>query len=561
MVLDGFTIMGGHADGDEAIVTNVRGAGIFTYGPIELNNCRFTQNYASLFGGGAYYREATSAGANILNCTFEKNACGHSGGGLIAGLSHDMTIDNCSFVDNNAGNSGAGIYIAAENVSITNSSFTSNICSEFGGGVQILDSFTDNVVTIGNCLFDNNEATYGGGMYFQTVGTNALCTISSSTFSNNTAASTTVGAYGGGLEMMFADNNEGTANEGATIIEDCQFINNTSTGNGGGVSLINGSTGSGNSYMVRNCHIEGNSAVYNAGGLLGYQTSDSDLSMTVSHSTFVNNNSSYALAMGFVSLASLNAIMNVDNCSFDEHSGFNPIATIINQNVSAEFTNCTINGSAPGIAGIEVTDIKLRNNIINTSEFSSVLSLDTETENQFTSLGGNLFSDAAASAWALAEDQQNANPAFEVGTLQLSQSSPAVDAGILSDDVADFDLAGNDRIQGSCIDIGAYESSHDAGTTCLSVSVKEEIVSSSAMEVFPNPATDVVNISLENDWKGTLSLRIVNILGQTVQSISIEKDSEFASWNLDANQFAKGTYKILLSNGTQVAVKTLVVIR
>ena len=488
MVLDGFTIIGGHADATGAALNNVRGGGLFSYGPMELNNCIFTQNYAD-FGGGAYYRDATSSGAHILNCTFEKNSCGVTGGGLISGLSNDMTVDNCTFIENTSGENGAGFSFYAKDLSITNSSFI-----------------------------------------------------------NNNAASSGL-AFGGGLDI----NSQENASE--VVVENCQFIGNTSSSYGGGISLRAGSN-SNITSIVKNCLIEENSAGTIGAGLY----SSGPLSMTISHITFTNNNNTSptapSLAMGLHS--SPTALTKVENCLFNEQSENSGATTVRVADMNIEFTNCTFNSNAVGITDItNSSNVKLQNNIINTPGFANVMS-DTP-ENQFTSLGGNLFSDAT-NTWALAEDQIGADPLFESGTFELSENSPAVDAGVLPDEVADADLAGNMRIQGGCIDIGAYESNYDAGIPCLSVGTKEDIVAASIIEIFPNPVSNIANITVENDWRGSLSLRVVTILGQTVHAISVEKDSEAALWNLDTTKLAKGTYRILLSNGHEMAVKTFVVI-
>ncbi|MCR4315666.1 MAG: right-handed parallel beta-helix repeat-containing protein, partial [Planctomycetes bacterium] len=51
----------------------------------------------------------------------------------------------------------------------------------------------------------------------------------------------------------------------------------------------------------------------------------------------------------------------------------------------------------------------------------------------------------------------NVDPEFVPGTIELSASSPAIDAGIFDPDSGDFDIFGSDRISGTDIDIGAAE--------------------------------------------------------------------------------------------------------
>jgi hypothetical protein len=38
-------------------------------------------------------------------------------------------------------------------------------------------------------------------------------------------------------------------------------------------------------------------------------------------------------------------------------------------------------------------------------------------------------------------------------------------------------------------------------------------VNSSLVEIYPNPVSDQLQISLENEWQGELQLQVVNALG------------------------------------------------
>ena len=104
---------------------------------ISVENCTFTRNTASVFGGGLYIitlSNATQHSYNIENCTFVENKANTAGGGL--GLS-------LLFGD---GASTSNV------VQVKDSTFTRNKAENLGGGVYILPgNFTENIFQM--CMF------------------------------------------------------------------------------------------------------------------------------------------------------------------------------------------------------------------------------------------------------------------------------------------------------------------------------------------------------------------------------------------------------------------------
>jgi parallel beta-helix repeat protein/predicted outer membrane repeat protein len=134
-VLDGFTVTGGYADGDNP---HYYGGGIYTNGSSPtLANCVFKENYAYWSGGGMFSGYSNSV---LTNCTFTGNTSTFGGG---------LRID--------AGSSYSGSYA----MTLTNCVFKGNSASDHGGGVY--NSYTDPVFT--HCTFTGNTAIVGGGMY------------------------------------------------------------------------------------------------------------------------------------------------------------------------------------------------------------------------------------------------------------------------------------------------------------------------------------------------------------------------------------------------------------
>lgn len=84
------------------------------------------------------------------------------------------------------------------------------------------------------------------------------------------------------------------------------------------------------------------------------------------------------------------------------------------------------------------------------------------------------------------------------------------------------------------------------------VGLEENILSSAS--VYPNPANDVINISLKNELANT-EVSIVDAMGRVVLNQSIEND--FVS--LDVANLENGIYFVKIANGDVVETKTVVI--
>lgn len=187
-VLDGFTIMGGNANGT---TPQDKGAGLYNdYGTPTITHCSFYDNFAADAGGVIYnYYSAP----HITNCTFFDNAASSFGGAIYNEYS-SATISGCTFLRNLAMNYGGG-GIANYNSSplITSCSFTQNQAEDGGGGIYNYSSSA----AISGCIFERNTARLdGGGMY------NYFCyslQVTNCSFSGNRAYE------GGGMKNFYAN--------------------------------------------------------------------------------------------------------------------------------------------------------------------------------------------------------------------------------------------------------------------------------------------------------------------------------------------------------------------
>ncbi|MFQ5591881.1 MAG: choice-of-anchor Q domain-containing protein, partial [Phycisphaerae bacterium] len=126
--LDGFMIVGGHADG---FGLDDRGGGLFNQlGSPSITNVIFLDNYAASDGGALYTNGATT----LLNCAFFGNYAGYDGGAVTA-VSGRPTFTNCVFDGNAAGHNGGALRHVAGNPLLTGCTLSANSAGVDGGGI------------------------------------------------------------------------------------------------------------------------------------------------------------------------------------------------------------------------------------------------------------------------------------------------------------------------------------------------------------------------------------------------------------------------------------------
>jgi hypothetical protein len=138
----------------------------------------------------------------------------------------------------------------------------------------------------------------------------------------------------------------------------------------------------------------------------------------------------------------------------------------------------------------------------------------------------------------------------------LSENSPCINAGTLDlpdhINLPDTDLAGNPRIQGSSIDIGAYEW-QGTGTTNDVIHASESMV----LNCYPNPFNPEIRINLSLSGSGFTTVNIYNIKGQKVKTImkgSAERGEYSFTWNGTddkGNRVTSGQYLVHASQDNE----------
>ncbi|MCB0844982.1 MAG: T9SS type A sorting domain-containing protein, partial [Bacteroidetes bacterium] len=245
--------------------------------------------------------------------------------------------------------------------------------------------------------------------------------------------------------------------------------------------------------------------------------------------------------------------LNVQNCLFAQHdSGQTVILTekttenILTNNTFADNEMPALNVKNSGI-------LQLRNNIIQSPNHPDI---EFETNGTITSLGGNLISDSSASQYLQVSDMEGADPEFKgegEHPYQIHFTSPAVDLGVFYQgfDPNRPDLAGNPRFQGIVVDAGAYESP-------FTTTIKDFREENDALNMYPVPLKTIATLTLTNNWKGEMTLKVFDTKGQQVLLEKLTKNLYQAEWEVDFGQLPRGNYHLLLSDGNHAITKAFV---
>ena len=214
VILDGFTITGGHASayGGGIKCTNLDNTN-------EIAHCIIRGNYAGDDGGGVYL---TSSSPTLSNCAIIGNQAGSMGGGLGLATSNAALID-CTISGNYASSDGGGLNISGSVPTLTNCIISGNEALLGGGAATSSTEFK-----LTNCIISGNKASSGGGGIYMHNYTEALV-LTNCTISENSS-----GLYGEQSVIKskncIFDNNHSYAislDDTLATISNCLFYNNS----------------------------------------------------------------------------------------------------------------------------------------------------------------------------------------------------------------------------------------------------------------------------------------------------------------------------------------------
>jgi len=363
-----------------------------------ISNNTISKNTATSSGGGIYC--TTNSNPIISNNTISYNKASSSsgGGGGIYCYQTNPTISNNTISYNTASSSyGGGIYSSSDSQTISNNTITNNSAT-YGGGIYC--STNNNIIS--NNIISNNWGGYGGGIY---CSSNSKPTISNNTLSYNSSG------RGGGI---YCDNSS------IPLIIKNKITNNTANNYGGGIYCYSSS-----SPTVSNNTITNNSASSNGGGI--YCTGSSP---HVFNNTISNNAATKGGALWCGSFS--NSICKNTIFWGNTASSSGSQVYLNDEGSDPKFYFCDVQGdsSAFGMNGILLYSGIYLNNI------------DTVPFFVLPTGGSGSTYNGLSAVWSL----QSGSSCIDTGTIDTTGLNlPATD------------LAGNPRIIGGRIDIGAYE--------------------------------------------------------------------------------------------------------
>lgn len=521
VVLDGFTVTGGNADGTEApsnqgSAVNIRNGVVkcipggptlrncifrnnwsLHHGAVNdhglasvIEDCTFRDNYSGEAGAGLLIH---SGSASVRRCVFENNVTAGNGGG--AWTSHDSdpscaaasepSFHDCVFKANRAF-LGAGLYNELNTVQLDNCSFEENFIQAAGGGGAGVYCLQSNV-EITECAFRGNQCACSGAMDGVFGGGAALyAKLSTISMADSVVEDNEGGTYGGGLFV---------GDSSMTIVR-TQFIDNYG-GYGGAMSVRLRDT---DVLGVRESHFQENIAttgagMYIAGGVVQIEQTD-----------FVNNIAGhragaigvfgdlvYANRCRFVGNRALSGggalhtgsaadFATFTNCLFAHNSSPVEGGAVHNVVGSPLFTNCTFAknsaGTTAGGVWIHSGNPTLQNCVLWDNEDSSgsgelaQLYLLADPPQDWIEPGSVSVRSSCVRGWSgtlpgpnnIGDDPLFFDPDGTdgvPGTLDddwsLASASQAIDTGEPPAVTEPLDLFGNPRVVGSAIDMGAFE--------------------------------------------------------------------------------------------------------
>jgi hypothetical protein len=466
-LFDGFTVRDGNADYAGLSASRDRrkcGGGLYMMGEDAeayptIRNCRFLNNTARNSGGGVCVNGDGdgSVAPLFFNCRFEANRSLGSGGGLAylgaAWVERGVEIDSCNFLHNTAGNRGAGLlWQDAERhnqLDVNRCSFQENRAEVGGGGSQFfLGRSNGALLRLSKNIFNKNTSEQGQGVAasFSAFGFNFTKTIEIvhndiiENYGSNTAWSNqgiiyadvpnTDTAY---LSILFNKCERNTQSQYLFFLStdkvDLNFSNNTIRNNNSPASTITfGSYG--RLTLFEYCIIDSNISG-TAGFVSGAEQMVSKLTGSIIANNFFSNYRIFSSKDGIQYIT--NSII-IDNVVCQSHPGLQQVRNIT-------LVNSTI--LVPGICDLPKFLSSTSGTLLTHSYFDAL---------DCTALPPNV---TCGPGLIIGGDPMFVAP--DSGDYRLQPCSPLLNAGSNAYVSTPTDLAGNARIHGGTVDIGAYE--------------------------------------------------------------------------------------------------------
>lgn len=476
-------IVGGPNVADQNYADGGYGGGSITRAEsVSVSNSTFQGNVAqnTEVGGLRINSMTGEGGATIINSKFLDNRCKTYGGGLnvTSNFLSTVLLRDVTVTGNSAQTFGGADINNNASVVVSNSTFSSNVASNNGGGLNV--SGNTGAVALDDVIVSANRVTDGGNGGFTMGNNTAPVSLRRATITNNEVhkgtsgyASGGAGAFFNNLSMTMTDstvsgnssdfhigamtlNASFSAHDGATglplavlppttntiTLDRVTISGNTTTGAAnGGVGYSMNYISSPGLYTILNSTIAGNTAVGSGDAALTFQafnpsSQTNALRVVIRNSTIARNTANNAEVM---------ALASYNGANPSSQNPFNG-SIVVESSILGGRT-----GTGNSNLGYVVTGTPMT--ISNT-----VIERSGELFGTVCGLSGNV-------CGVDAKLDSLANNGGQGKTLRLLPGSPAINTGShLTNQLTD--QRGAARLQGTAVDMGAYETPAGSLTNC-----------------------------------------------------------------------------------------------
>lgn len=563
------------------------------FNSFEILKSEFIHNQSSDYGGGVCINNSFSADNFTFNhCFFKDNSSGIEGGAL-ASYNSDNEFYDCTF-DYNQSLNGGGLYLENCNLNrIEVSKFHKNTGTNAGGGV-LLSHDTNMAATaiLINSEFYSNQAPLGGAYFSRSYESNLNFDASNNKFKKNQASN-----LGGGLYIY----NDKTS---LYKLKSNQFLENTSNGSGGGLATTNTSMGD---YDISANKFENNYANY--GGAIAFWSGQK---INLSYNSFTNNTAKYYGGgfYGEATFNTIEITWNIFDGNLTEnydggaialydYSVVDPLVILLNK---FENNEATANGGA--IASVNELGGKLyflnnliannmagnkgggvyceshyyfenntiadntaatngggifaSNNVVLAKHFNNILWNNTPNQGNFyiSAMNYKKFRYSCIQGSGPSLTNISANPLFTgSGDYHLQTTSPCINTGKPGFSTTSYsmlwksDIDVETRIY-STIEMGFDEIMQVKMATKSSEIFEEtkDMASDFSFEIYPNPASNYVNVNLKETPIEIQKIRLIGINGNLIG----EYDMNGKTTQINLEDVPNGLYILQTARKTRI---------
>lgn len=411
-------------------------------------------------------------------------------------------------------NGGAFCFTKFSNAIISNC-LIKNCSANYSGGGICCDDSSNIIISNNNILYNRSDLNGTGGGVYDYGGAGIFCRNSSPLITGNTIAYNKGYAMGSGIFCWKSN----------PIISNNIIINNDYwvVCRGGGIACL------GSSPIIINNTISNNSAIDGGGLYFVYNSNPIVSNNTITNNVVIPTNSN---AHGGAMLLDTSSPIFTNNTIANNKANYGGVM-YCSGNSNPVFNNCIIWGDTAVNLGSKVF-------LLDEGSDPAFNYCDIQGGQSGFELNGNFYTGAY-------QNNINSNPLFVApsagcgdtfnGTYadwSLQSASPCINTGNPTGTYPTTDKAGNPRVMGGTIDIGAYEFLGSVGIMALAKQ-------NTNMKVYPNPTVNQITVEYKLPaGDNTGQLMLFDMTGKIHREYTV--DNTFSNILIATSSLPVGTY-------------------